>query len=154
MVFFWGGWRKPTFVANRFRLVVWWMFIHVWSIWGRVFAICLISLMDVLLFWLPFLNRLLQQNILKFTADKQDSDTNLSRSAKFKQHQTRSTKGTPSINLQTPHAETNQQTPSPKVEGAAVLRRMTFSITTQVIVFASGPKAPRACLRVEGSFTS
>ena len=50
---------------------------------------------------------------------------------KICQVQTRSTKGTPSINLQAPLAKTVHETPSPKVEGAAVSRLMAFSITTQ-----------------------
>ena len=80
------------------------------------------------------LNRCLQMFVLKLTADKQGSDNNRPRPAKCKQDQTRATKGTASINLQAPHAETNHETPSPKTEGAAVSRRMASSIIRLVFV--------------------
>ena len=50
------------------------------------------------------------------------------RPAKIKQDQARSTKGTPRINLQAPHAKTLHKTLGPKIEGAVVSRHMAFSI--------------------------
>ena len=56
-------------------------------------------------------SQILANNFLTFTADKQCSDKNPPRSAKFKQDQP---KRTPSIHRQTPHAKTNHENAEPQ----------------------------------------
>ena len=57
---------------------------------------------------------------------------NLPRFAKIKQDQKRSNKRSPSINRQTPLAQTELETPSPTIEGAVMSRPMASSIKTRV----------------------
>ena len=64
---------------------------------------------------------------------------------KICQAQTRSTKRSASTNLQAPLAETNHETPSSKNEGAAVSRRMAFSIR-------SGPVGARGVFNCKLAF--
>jgi hypothetical protein len=69
---------------------------------------------------IPFLKILAYYVFLESTKNNKGSTKICQRSAKLKEDQARSTKGTLSINLRTAHAETNHETPSETNEGAAV----------------------------------
>ena len=89
----------------KVQFICLWLVVNLWSVWSRDYAICSNWLIDLLLlFWHPFLNRVLQMFFLKFTAGKQGSDKSLPRSAKICQVQTRSN-GTNKMN--TKHTPSN-----------------------------------------------
>ena len=62
----WGCWSQPFF-PNRIGLKFWWLLVDLWSMWGRCFTILSNWLMGLLLFWAPFLNRILQMLLLDFS---------------------------------------------------------------------------------------
>jgi len=76
-----------------------------------------------------------------FLYKKQGSDKTCQDLPKICQDQTRSTKGSASINLQAPLAETDHETPGPKMSGA---KNHKFLQKTNEILTSSDKKLPRS----------